>query len=262
MKFVKKAAAIVLSSVMALGLVSTVYAADAPHLLWGTEKTYGEDKTQHKPLTHGTDADDIFMDCGDFGAQYAILPKNDTFSFEKGMSNIDPAHNVTIQWECPDPVVSDGKVGLFWEGGVTAKTEKFEFGKEYPVYPAEIQEKTAELSGYGYYTMSGSNEPFVILLVTDYDMNYQWWWIYQVTDNWQAPDGAANHGENANNAAAWESDSKGWWIKNADGSTLTNSWYQSPASGLWYYMGADGYMLTNTTTPDGYNVNADGVWIH
>ncbi len=25
-------------------------------------------------------------------------------------------------------------------------------------------------------------------------------------------------------------------------------------------MGADGYMLTNTTTPDGYPVNADGVW--
>ena len=33
------------------------------------------------------------------------------------------------------------------------------------------------------------------------------------------------------------------------------------ASSLWYYMGADGYMLTDTTTPDGYYVNADGVWV-
>ncbi|WP_275563881.1 hypothetical protein [Otoolea muris] len=61
-------------------------------------------------------------------------------------------------------------------------------------------------------------------------------------------------------AADWRQDAKGWRVENEDGSYLTNQWYQSPASGLWYYMGADGYMLTNTTTPDGYVVNADGVW--
>ena len=61
-------------------------------------------------------------------------------------------------------------------------------------------------------------------------------------------------------AAAWKQDAKGWWVENEDGSYLTNQWYQSPESGLWYYMGADGYMLTNATTPDGYQVNADGVW--
>lgn len=53
----------------------------------------------------------------------------------------------------------------------------------------------------------------------------------------------------------------GWRVENPDGSYLISTWYQSPASGLWYYMGADGYMLTNTITPDGYAVNADGVWI-
>ncbi|NBH20355.1 hypothetical protein D3Z55_23965 [Clostridiaceae bacterium] len=62
-------------------------------------------------------------------------------------------------------------------------------------------------------------------------------------------------------AATWKQDMKGWWVENEDGSYLTNQWYQSPASGLWYYMGADGYMLTNTTTPDGYFVNADGAWV-
>lgn len=61
--------------------------------------------------------------------------------------------------------------------------------------------------------------------------------------------------------ASWASDDKGWWIQNSDGTYLTNAWYQSPDSGLWYYMGADGYMLTNTTTPDGHYVNADGVWV-
>ena len=62
-------------------------------------------------------------------------------------------------------------------------------------------------------------------------------------------------------APVWKQDDNGWWIENPDGSYLMNQWYQSPESGLWYYMGADGYMLTNTTTPDGCMVNADGVWI-
>lgn len=64
-----------------------------------------------------------------------------------------------------------------------------------------------------------------------------------------------------NAVPSWKQDSKGWWVERSDGSYLVNEWYQSPESGLWYYMGADGYMLTSTTTPDGYTVNADGVWV-
>lgn len=63
----------------------------------------------------------------------------------------------------------------------------------------------------------------------------------------------------ATSSPSWKSDAKGWWIENPDGTYLTNQWYLY--NGQWYYMGADGYMLTNTTTPDGYTVNADGVWI-
>ena len=59
----------------------------------------------------------------------------------------------------------------------------------------------------------------------------------------------------------WKEDSQGWKLENPDGSYVVNAWYQSPESGLWYYLGADGYMLTNTTTPDGYQVNGEGVWI-
>ena len=58
----------------------------------------------------------------------------------------------------------------------------------------------------------------------------------------------------------WASDNKGWWIQYADGTYLTNDWWKSPTSGLWYYMGADGYMVTNTVI-DGYTINADGVWV-
>ncbi len=61
-------------------------------------------------------------------------------------------------------------------------------------------------------------------------------------------------------AEQWKDDARGWWVERDDGSYLVNEWYRSPSSGLWYYMGPDGYMLTNATTPDGYYVGADGVW--
>lgn len=37
--------------------------------------------------------------------------------------------------------------------------------------------------------------------------------------------------------------------------------WKAGANGIWYYLGQDGVMLTNTTTPDGYKVGADGAWI-
>lgn len=59
----------------------------------------------------------------------------------------------------------------------------------------------------------------------------------------------------------WKQDAVGWWLENPDGSYLMNTWYQSSSNGLWYYLGADGYMLTNTKTPDGYWVNSDGAMV-
>jgi serine-type D-Ala-D-Ala carboxypeptidase (penicillin-binding protein 5/6) len=44
------------------------------------------------------------------------------------------------------------------------------------------------------------------------------------------------------------------------GSMAKNVW-KTGAEGNWYYLGPDGVMLTNTKTPDGYRVGADGVWI-
>lgn len=61
-------------------------------------------------------------------------------------------------------------------------------------------------------------------------------------------------------AGTWIQDTTGWKVQCDNGTYLTSQWYQSPESKLWYYIGADGYMLVNTITPDGYYVNADGVW--
>ena len=64
--------------------------------------------------------------------------------------------------------------------------------------------------------------------------------------------------------AGWQSDANGWWWQNEDGSYPSNTWQWIDGNGDGisesYYFGPDGYMLSNTTTPDGYTVNADGAW--
>lgn len=57
----------------------------------------------------------------------------------------------------------------------------------------------------------------------------------------------------------WEPVDTGWKFKQEDGSYLTNSWKQEQ-DGKWYYLNEDGWMLKDTTTPDGFYVDADGVW--
>ncbi len=78
----------------------------------------------------------------------------------------------------------------------------------------------------------------------------------------------------------WDSNQKNWWYRYANGSYPTNGWLQIggkwycfdsvgwmrtgwiQAGNNWYYCGTDGAMLTNTTTPDGYRVDANGIWVH
>ena len=45
---------------------------------------------------------------------------------------------------------------------------------------------------------------------------------------------------------------------NQVGAMLTG-WQQ--IGGKWYYFNTSGALLTNTTTPDGYTVNANGEWV-
>lgn len=77
--------------------------------------------------------------------------------------------------------------------------------------------------------------------------------------------------------AGWQRDNKGWWYRRANGSYPANCWefingkwyffgstgYMVTGwiqwNGLWYFCGADGAMYTNTYTPDGYYVDANGV---
>jgi len=77
-------------------------------------------------------------------------------------------------------------------------------------------------------------------------------------------------------AGNWEKSGDNWKYKSDDGTYIVNSWHQDPDH-TWYYFGDDGYMwhdrwidekyylsstggmLVDTITPDGYQVDKDGV---
>lgn len=77
-------------------------------------------------------------------------------------------------------------------------------------------------------------------------------------------------------AGQWQQNATGWWYQEDNSSYSVNAWKE--LNGKWYYfnhdgymvsnawvdnyyLGSDGAMLTNTTTPDGYAVGTDGDWI-
>ncbi|HHH8316112.1 TPA: hypothetical protein ACP1VB_002186, partial [Streptococcus pneumoniae] len=49
-----------------------------------------------------------------------------------------------------------------------------------------------------------------------------------------------------------------WYYLNESGSMATG-WFT--VSGKWYYTYNSGDLSVNTTTPDGYRVNANGEWV-
>lgn len=68
-------------------------------------------------------------------------------------------------------------------------------------------------------------------------------------------------------AAGWQKNNTGWWYgTNADNSTwYANGWQWVDGNGdgvaECYYFDGNGYIATNGTTPDGYQVNGDGQWM-
>ena len=97
--------------------------------------------------------------------------------------------------------------------------------------------------------------------------------------------GGGSSSSGGSSSGAWLRDANGWWYCNADRSYTTNNWqqidgywyyfngygymvtgwFQSPASGLWYYLSEDqatlGRMVTNQYV-GGYYVDSNGVWVH
>ena len=56
-----------------------------------------------------------------------------------------------------------------------------------------------------------------------------------------------------------------WWYDNNDGTYAKDGWHWIDGDGNGtaecYYFDGNGWLYTNTTTPDNYQVNADGAWV-
>ena len=57
----------------------------------------------------------------------------------------------------------------------------------------------------------------------------------------------------------WQNSGYGWWYQRANGTYPSNEW--EIINGIWYYFDENGYMLADTTTPDGYYVDLNGAWV-
>ena len=65
-------------------------------------------------------------------------------------------------------------------------------------------------------------------------------------------------------AGQWVQNTTGWWWQEDNGSYPVSQWkwLDGNKDGIYecYAFDSNGYMYANTTTPDGYTVNADGAW--
>lgn len=75
------------------------------------------------------------------------------------------------------------------------------------------------------------------------------------------PDGiyVNTKGERTNYIPGWVQDEKGWRYIQKNGYYAGATWIQGD-DGNWYYINIGTYMETDDVTPDGYYVDANGVW--
>ena len=96
--------------------------------------------------------------------------------------------------------------------------------------------------------------------VTDWKKINGTWYYFDgngvMTTNWQKVSGAWYYMDNSGAMQTdWKKISNAWYYFNVDGVMQENRWVGD------YYLGSSGVMLVNTTTPDGYHVDASGKWI-
>lgn len=93
-----------------------------------------------------------------------------------------------------------------------------------------------------------------------------WYYIkgngVKASNEWQMIDGSDYwFDDNAYMAKGWRQVKGTWYFLRSNGEMARNRWQQVAETGAWFYLGGDGAMLVNTTTPDGYRINENGVWV-
>lgn len=149
------------------------------------------------------------------------------------------------------------------------------------VTPPDGSASTVSVYGTSYdfssWVTAGSSYTFKVRSVKSSN-NAKSSWV--TSSSWTPGSTTSNNGNNGV-SEGWKkaADNVRWWYQNADGSYPASQW--KSVDEKWYYFDAEGYMATgwikvggldyclapdgalyvSCTTPDGYNVNADGVWI-
>ncbi|MCD8084059.1 MAG: hypothetical protein LUE86_11265 [Clostridiales bacterium] len=187
---------------------------------------------------------------------------------------------------------------LEWDDDGTATWDEVEDAKKYEVRlyrddssVTSVVTTTKERYDFGSYFTESGTYTFKVRAV--YNSSNKGSWV--LSDEWYVTSSQARKIRNASDSdsvvvstsggpgvtvtATWIQDSVGWWYRRADSSYpanqweyINNQWYYFnvagymvtgwvQTNGIWYYCGSDGAMLSNTVTPDGYYVGADGAWI-
>ncbi len=84
----------------------------------------------------------------------------------------------------------------------------------------------------------------------------------RASNEWQTIDGVTYwFDSNTYMAKGWRQINGSWYFLRSNGALAKNQWEQVEQTGKWFYLGENGAMLVNTTTPDGNRVDENGVWI-
>ena len=143
-----------------------------------------------------------------------------------------------------------------------------------------FNEKNANRVGYFYVDMgSSANTSSQGWENTDRGWKYKESNGSYVTNTWKQVDGIWYFFDGEGYiATSWRQINGVWYFFNASGAMVTgwvqsgNDWYYMNQSGAmatgwvqsgndWYYMSSSGAMLSNTTTADGYRLDASGRWV-
>ena len=143
-----------------------------------------------------------------------------------------------------------------------------------------LKEENANRVGYFYVDMgSSANTSSQGWENTDRGWKYKESNGSYVTNTWKQVDGIWYFFDGEGHiATSWRQIDGAWYFFNASGAMLTgwvqsgNDWYYLNPSGAmatgwvqsgndWYYMSPSGAMLSNTTTADGYRLDASGRWV-
>ena len=155
------------------------------------------------------------------------------------------------------------------------------FALPYDFEGSYFNEKNANRVGYFYVDMgSSANTSSQGWENTDRGWKYKESNGSYVTNTWKQVDGIWYFFDGEGYiATSWRQINGVWYFFNASGAMVTgwvqsgNDWYYMNQSGAmatgwvqsgndWYYMSPSGAMLSNTTTADGYRLDASGRWVN